>query len=172
MLRATNGLTIPYLGYVILDFEVQGVKIPAQGAIIVQNDCLSACSVLLGMNVITACWKELFQMTVPMTVPVSSCSQDDLLSRGVWTQAFVDCQRIATSQTKDGFVSTLLSAGAIKAGCSYEAIVEPIDRSTPIVVARTIGTVKNRRITLRIKNVDSYPVFLGKYWRNMHFKKL
>lgn len=59
-LRAENRLEIPYIGYTVLDFEVGGVKIPAQ-VVIVKNECLGAEKGILGMNVIAACWNEIFQ---------------------------------------------------------------------------------------------------------------
>lgn len=60
-LRGANGLDIPYIGYVMADFQVQGVRVPERGAVIIRDQCLGAHRALLGMNVISACWEALFQ---------------------------------------------------------------------------------------------------------------
>lgn len=58
-LQAANGLEVPYLGYAIMDFEVGGIQIPARRVVIIEDACLSS-PLLLGMNVITACWNAVF----------------------------------------------------------------------------------------------------------------
>lgn len=39
-LRAANGLDIPYVGYILADFEVEGVLVPARGIVIARDGCL------------------------------------------------------------------------------------------------------------------------------------
>ncbi|KAI9520928.1 hypothetical protein NQZ68_013334 [Dissostichus eleginoides] len=58
--QAANGLEIPYTSYAVLDMEVEGVKIPGRGVVIVKDE---PCTHLLmiGMNVVTACWNALFK---------------------------------------------------------------------------------------------------------------
>lgn len=67
-LKAANGLDIPYKGYVELDVEVLGKVLPRRGVLVVKDPVgLGACqhkaSVpgLLGMNVISSCYDELFR---------------------------------------------------------------------------------------------------------------
>lgn len=63
-LRAANGLEIPYIGYVELDFQVLGKQIPKRGVLIIRDTPdvspnPEVCGVL-GMNVIRECYRELF----------------------------------------------------------------------------------------------------------------
>ena len=58
-LTAGNGLEIPYIGYLELDFEAQGVPIPKRGVLMVQDPpdpqsraCKEAVPGLIGMNII------------------------------------------------------------------------------------------------------------------------
>ncbi len=60
-LRAANGLDIPYVGYILADFEVEVASVPARGIVIVRDGCLGTNQALLGMNVISACWEEVCQ---------------------------------------------------------------------------------------------------------------
>lgn len=57
-LKAANGLEIPYIGYAVMNFEVGHIKIPNRGVVIVKNEC-STNPLILGMNVISACWETL-----------------------------------------------------------------------------------------------------------------
>ncbi|KAK0150708.1 hypothetical protein N1851_008178 [Merluccius polli] len=62
-LRAANGLAIPYIGYLELDVELCGRRLPGCGILVVKDPpgCLSAqVPGVLGMNVIRKCYKELF----------------------------------------------------------------------------------------------------------------
>lgn len=52
MLKAVNGLHIPYVSYAVNDFVVGGVKVPAKGVVIVKDDCLGADQVVIRMTVI------------------------------------------------------------------------------------------------------------------------
>lgn len=75
-LKAVNGLCIPYTGYAVLDFSVGGVTVPGKGVIIVKDECLNAERGILGMNVISHFWKELFQGVHPgLTVFGATMSQ-------------------------------------------------------------------------------------------------
>lgn len=64
-LKAANGLQIPYIGYVVLDFVIGGLVIPQKGVVITTDECLGSERGLLGMNVINHCWEELFTGTGP-----------------------------------------------------------------------------------------------------------
>lgn len=60
-LRAANGLDIPYVGYILADFEVKEASVPTRGIVIVRDGCLGTNQALLGMNVTSACWEEVCQ---------------------------------------------------------------------------------------------------------------
>lgn len=99
-LKAANGLQIPYTGYAILDFSVGGVTVPGKGVIIVKDECLSAERGILGMNVISHCWKELFQGVHPdLTVFGATMSRE---AKGEWERAFAVCQKVSQDESSDG----------------------------------------------------------------------
>lgn len=63
-LRAANGLDIPFVSYLESDVEVMGKVVPKCGVLVVRdslpavsNQCVSG---VLGMNVISECYDELF----------------------------------------------------------------------------------------------------------------
>lgn len=62
-LRAANGLAIPYVGYLELDVELCGKRLPGCGILVVKDPpgCMSSqVPGVLGMNVIRKCYRELF----------------------------------------------------------------------------------------------------------------
>ena len=62
-LRAANGLAIPYIGYLELDVELCGKRLPGCGILVVKDPpgCVSSqVPGVLGMNVIRKCYRELF----------------------------------------------------------------------------------------------------------------
>lgn len=95
--KAANGLRIPYTGYAILDFSVGGVTVPGKGVIIVKDECLNAGRGILGMNVISHFWKELFQGSVhpALTVFGATMSQE---AKGEWERAFAVCRRVSQAK--------------------------------------------------------------------------
>lgn len=93
-LKVANGLQIPYTGYAILDFSVGGKPIPSKGVIIVKDECLNAERGILGINVISHCWKELFQGIHPGLTAFSATMSSQ--AKGEWEQhAFAVCQKVA-----------------------------------------------------------------------------
>lgn len=62
-LRAANGLTIPYIGYLELDMKLCGRLVPNCGVLVVKDPVGSVATRVpgvLGMNVIQRCYQELF----------------------------------------------------------------------------------------------------------------
>lgn len=62
-LRAANGLTIPYLGYLEVNVELCGKSMPGCGVLVVKDaagDMRPQVPGVLGMNVIRKCYHELF----------------------------------------------------------------------------------------------------------------
>ena len=60
-LKAANGLSIPYVGYALLDFEINGVKVMGKGVVVVEDSCFNSKNGILGMNIIGDCWRSIFQ---------------------------------------------------------------------------------------------------------------
>lgn len=80
-----------------MDFEVEGVKIPEKGAVIVKND-FATHPVIVGMNVINACWDAVFKHNRSVSF------QQRWKSHQTWKGVFAACQRVATKEAEDGFL--------------------------------------------------------------------
>lgn len=62
-LRAANGLSIPYIGYLELDVELCGRIVPGCGVLVVRDPPGGMCAQVpgvLGMNILSRCYQELF----------------------------------------------------------------------------------------------------------------
>lgn len=174
-LKAANGLSIPYVGYAILDFAVAGVKVPGKGVVIVKDECLGGDKGVLGMNVIIDCWKGLFKEGHPgpasFKVTVTSAAKRE------WERAFVVCNRISQDETGDGRIGV----ARLNRQCPVEippasemvlwaqlregqhptvscVLVEGTGEESEWQVARTLSHIKRGKVPLRIKNVNPYPV--------------
>lgn len=71
-LKAANGLDIPYLGYIELDVKVLDQCLPSRGILIVKDppagiikNRKKSTPGILGMNIITGCYHELFEQHGP-----------------------------------------------------------------------------------------------------------
>lgn len=106
-LRAANGLEIPYVGYAVLDFEVAGIQLQGRGVVIVKDE-FSTNPLIIGMNVISSCWSELFQG------PSQSLYFQSPAEQRVWKKAMATCQRIATRTQEDGFLGYVWPASRHK----------------------------------------------------------
>lgn len=96
-LKAANGLQIPYIGYVLLDFKVGGVQLPKKGVFIVKNDCLGAERAILGMNVIADCWQELMHGLHPGEAAFRA--QLPPRAEREWGKAFAVCRQARLEPT-------------------------------------------------------------------------
>ncbi|KAF0025643.1 hypothetical protein F2P81_022524 [Scophthalmus maximus] len=56
-IRGSNGLTLPFQGYVVLDFQIGDIELKGKGVLIVKDVCFGTQYGLLGMNVISEIWK-------------------------------------------------------------------------------------------------------------------
>lgn len=76
-LRAANGLAIPYIGYLELDVALCGKVIPRCGILVVKDPPGSRAAIpgVLGMNVISRCYQELFGAHGPSFFDSPSVSQ-------------------------------------------------------------------------------------------------
>ncbi|KAL7882597.1 hypothetical protein SRHO_G00002550 [Serrasalmus rhombeus] len=159
------------------DADVAGVQIPERGVVIVKDEC-STYPMIIGMNVLSACWNDLFQEREQLRWKRTSPRND----RKLWQQTLATCQRIAAQEQLDGFVGHVWSAsrrricvppesemivwGRVRAnmrGQEHCGLVEPVLDGGALAVARTVARVKYGRIPVRLCNVHPYPMFIGKF---------
>lgn len=175
-LKAANGLQIPYTGYAILDFSVGGVTIPGKGVIIVKDECLNSERGILGMNVISHCWKELFQGVHPgLTVFGATMSE----AKGEWERAFSVCRRVSLAEPPDEQVRVArltrqdpvyvppnsemvlwTHLHGTKIPADFCALVEGPERDDEWQVARTVTRVVRGRLPIRVCNLNPYPILI------------
>lgn len=91
-LKAANGLQIPYMGYALLDFEINGVKVMGKGVVVVDDSCLNPEYAILGMNVIGDCWQSVFQDGHPGEAAFKSTLPST--AGAAWGKAFAVCRRV------------------------------------------------------------------------------
>lgn len=101
ILRAANGLEIPYIGYASFDFNVAGVQVSERGVVIVKDE-FSTNPLIIGMNVISQCWSALFQNEVQ-----SSSLFQSTRERQAWQQVMAVCQRVAACTHEDGLLGNV-----------------------------------------------------------------
>ncbi|XP_048836044.1 uncharacterized protein LOC125711303 [Brienomyrus brachyistius] len=177
-LKAVNGLSLPYVGYVVLDFTVAGVEIPQRGVVIVEDQHLPAPYGILGMNVIRHCW-EVLQTRGGAQVSLfrSALPQSD---RRAWDQAFTVCRRLeaavrgpvveqlARLRTEKPWVLSPATEKLIWADVPRghlrdgdQVLVEDYrGGQQEWCVARAVARVCEGRVPLRICNLHQYPVEL------------
>lgn len=175
-LKAANGLQIPYIGYVMMDFKVGGVCIPNKGEIIVEDQCLGSDRAVLGMNVITQCWKELMQGIHPGVVAFWAAVAPT--EGNLWEKAFAVCRRIQqkgptalghgvaklTKQTSvvippqtEMVLWCRMSDEVPRDNCTV--LIEPlVDEESSWRTARTIAVVHDGHLPLRLCNPTMFLV--------------
>lgn len=93
-LKTANGLDIPYMGYLALELQVLGKKVPGCGVLVVKDiPCASqSCTVpgLLGMNVIIECYRELFAQQGEALFASLAATQTE----AYWEPVFRHCHRL------------------------------------------------------------------------------
>ncbi|MGH0114916.1 UNVERIFIED_CONTAM: hypothetical protein FKN15_065840 [Acipenser sinensis] len=153
-LRAANGITITYVGYAVLNCVV-----------IVADDCLGAERGVLGMNVISHCWKELFGGCHPGVTAFKATVSAK--AKGEWEKAFAVCQKIEQAEAVDGRMGSarLTRQAPIQipphsemivwtqvleqsAHVEYCALIEASDEGNGWQVARTLAWVKRGCVPL------------------------
>ncbi|KAK1882365.1 Ribosome-releasing factor 2 mitochondrial [Dissostichus eleginoides] len=174
-LKAANGLNIPYVGYIMLDFKVGGVDVPQRGVLIVSDDCMGPDQRLLGMNVIPPVWEAVEGGAYPglkafkSTVPPASQKE--------WEMAFACCQRVLTSRpTEVRPVTARLTKQQpvmVPAGSEmvlwahipenigkmhYTALVEGLDTENEWKVAHAVVEIKGNKLPIRLCNPHPYPI--------------
>lgn len=177
-LRAANGLTIPYLGYTVLDFEVGGIRLPDKGVVIVQDSCLGAECGILGMNVISDCWAQVFGGSHPGETAFRSTTTQK--AGAAWAKAFAVCQKtlgpgpmahvegvaklerqppVVLPPETEMVVWTRVPQGTGQTDC-WVMVEDLDDWSREWRVARTLTWMRKGRVALRLCNPNPFPVQL------------
>ncbi|XDV39819.1 hypothetical protein PO909_009005 [Leuciscus waleckii] len=97
-LRGANGLDIPYVGYLVTDLKIHGVVVSQKGVVVVRDACLRSHRALIGMNVISDCWEELFRSR-PARTAATSAGQE-------WDRIRADCRRVCLAEQQGTREST------------------------------------------------------------------
>lgn len=161
-LKAANGLRIPCLGYITMDFDIEGHKVD-RGVFVVEDE-FSSTPLIIGMNVIRACWDAVFRN---VDGPVSFFCKNPKF-QNAWREAFAVCRRTMVT-TEDGFLGYVCPAhrqgttiparsevvvwGRAKAGVrgrDYCGLIEALEEPGAVSAARTISVVRRGRVPIRI----------------------
>ncbi|XP_073713213.1 uncharacterized protein [Misgurnus anguillicaudatus] len=173
-LKGANGLDIPYIGYRLADLEVHGVVVPQKGVIIVQDHCLGTHRALLGMNVLSECWEELFRARPVQKIPPAERPQ--------WERVVADCRRVQMAQVRRDRedVGRVACRFALSIPAESEAIVwvqvpsrvvgpeewvliEPHGDCQQVEVARGLAAVRRGRVPVKVRNEHPYAVHLHRH---------
>ena len=172
-LKAANGLAIPYTGYAVLDLELEEIKVPGRGIVIVKDEHCTQ-PLIIGMNVVNACWHALFKWPGK-----TAFSQKQ--GRAIWRDAFAACQRVEAATDEDGSLgyvwptsrrvrvpaySEVVVWGRARRGpreADFEALVEAVPDEMGIGVARAVVRVQGGRVPVRLCNPHPYSLVVGRY---------
>lgn len=182
-LRAANGLQIPYLGYLEVDVHILGRTLKKMGILVVQDSSdpytktqKSKVPGLLGMNVISQCYNELFQQhgSALFQVPTVQAAGD------AWKQAFTECHQWdclpptgclgevkvagrASVRIPAGSVKLVSARGNQQVGASINSVLfEPTHTDLPpgILMSRALLSFDQGEISVPVVNVETKDVWL------------
>ncbi|CAG2241730.1 unnamed protein product [Mytilus edulis] len=149
-LKGANGTCIPYIGYVEVDIDIMGQRLPNRGVLIVKDPIDSYTRIrkenvpgLLGMNVISlSCDKNEHCNTIGF---VKLCSNSPV--------------RIPANSV------IILNGTGPNLPRLYDAVVEPLHTSghlpSTFIVVHTFVTVRNGRLTFRVANIGDDDIWLA-----------
>ncbi|CAG2226423.1 unnamed protein product [Mytilus edulis] len=180
-LKGANGTCIPYIGYVEVDIDIMGQRLPNRGVLIVKDPIDSYTRIrkenvpgLLGMNVISLC-KKLLQEDYgnQYSEEVTEIAENFKLR-----ELFKACDKNEHCNTI-GFVK-LCSNSPVRIPANsviilngtgpnlprlYDAVVEPLHTSghlpSTFIVVHTFVTVRNGRLTFRVANIGDDDIWLA-----------
>ena len=179
-LKTTNGLDIPYMGYIELEVECMGQILENRGILVVKDTCDTATRQhkenvpgLLGMNIISLCKKLLVTDYGKYYVEKVS----EIACSNKLKEMFQACDKdensdvigfaklCATSPVRIPANSvTVVNATGPKLPSSYDAIIEPLKHnghlSSNFIVVNTFVTVKNGFMSVRIANVGNDDIWI------------
>lgn len=176
-LVAANGLEIPYIGYVEADLNICGKVIPKRGILIVKDPRVPTQPGLIGMNVIKECRE------VIMTQGKNDRGDPLITAEAkVWQQTFSMVDNLLKFTDGTGQMSSVYwpqgkhmvipaqSEVVIEAcarsrpdGKAYVGLVEPVEESrlpAQLLVARSLCTVADGKVPIRLLNMSSSPITL------------
>lgn len=175
-LKGANGLDIPYIGYRLADLEIHGIVVPQKGVIIVQDHCLGTHRALLGMNVLSECWEELFRAKPVQKIPPAE--------RQEWERVAADCRRVQMTRVRRDREETgrVACRYALSVPARSEAIVwvrvpqqehgpegwvlvEPHLDCQYVEVARGLAVVRRGRVPVKVRNEKPCAIHLHKHQR-------
>lgn len=165
-LTAANGLEIPYIGYLELDFEAQGVTIPQRGILVVKDppDPQSrtrkeAVPGLLGMNIIQKMNEETEQLDTAWTSTLQAVAKAATSVRGLARIAGRNDVRIPA-----GSITTVDATGyrGSLPGEESRILVEPLKDQTHhgLIIASTLTSVRGKHVKVQVANVGQEDVWL------------
>lgn len=137
---------------------------PEKGVVIVKDHCLGVHRALLGMNVLSVCWEDLFPGGCPTGANRLRTPEDK-----EWEPVLADCRRISTAMAQKERVDTARAAcryAITIPGCSEALIwaklpartyrlegwvvVEPHEEVLSIEVAHALATVQRGRVPVQV----------------------
>ena len=162
-LRAANGLEIPYVGYALVDCMVGSIKVSGKGVIIVNDDCLGSDKGLLGMNIIQPVWSALTQGNHPGLLAFKTTMPN--AAGQLWARAFTECQRVTTRMPLPAYqgIAKLPRQQPVIIPPQSEMILHAMllslfhDSDTEWCVGRTLATLKDGQVPVRICNPQALP---------------
>lgn len=176
-LRAANGLDIPYLGYLELDVQLCSKTVEKCGVLVVRDPpggMSSQVPGVLGMNIISKCYQELFGQHGPSLFNMPFVSD----APGVVFQALQHCHQagVETSSERVGTVSvrgrgpcrvpggtiTMVAATCSSQYSGSPVLFEPPDSGLPggLLVSPAMVTVQKGTVYIPVVNVSTIAVVL------------
>ncbi|VDI55125.1 Hypothetical predicted protein [Mytilus galloprovincialis] len=165
-LKGANGTCIPYIGYVEVDIDIMGQRLPNRGVLIVKDPIDSYTRIrkenvpgLLGMNVISLC-KKLLQEDYGNQELFKACDKNEHCN----TIGFVKLCSNSPVRIPANSVIILNGTGP-NLPRLYDAVVEPLHTSghlpSTFIVVHTFVTVRNGRLTFRVANIGDDDIWLA-----------
>lgn len=172
-LRAANGLEIPYIGYLELDIELCGNKIPNCGVLVVRDPPGSGTDTpgILGMNVLSRCYRELFGRHGSALFELPSLTKDINM-----TQVLKNCQQLVRTTDRTSNVKVrgrrvcCISGGTltfVTATCSSllagkTVLFEPTETGLPagLLASPSLVQVRGGTVSVPVINVGTADVVL------------